>query len=203
MKYLVKLAMAFLSIAQKLIKTRFVITRMTGNPYFPSPNPTLATIATAANNLEAAALKAKTGGPDDTAAMRRKEVALDLLMRQLASYIESVANQNATTAEEVILSSGLEVQHKGAYIRSPFKAATTRNPGEIKVQYKAVPNSVFHFQMCTDLSKPDWKTISETTRSRILVTGLTPGMWYYFRVRVLSKNTPTDWSEIISVYLVV
>jgi len=56
-------------------------------------------MATGANQLEAAALVAKGGGPDDTAAMRLKEEALDLLLRQFAGYVENTANATPAAAE--------------------------------------------------------------------------------------------------------
>lgn len=202
MKYLVKLAIALLSIIQKIEKSRHIVLMMTGNTNFTSPNPTTTLVTTTTNQLEALALKAKEGTRSDTAAMRAKERELDMLLKQLAVYVEGVANANPSTAEAVILSSGFELKKKSTRTVSPFSGKTTSKPGEVKLQCQGVDRGTIEFQMCTDLTKPDWSTINRGTRGRILVTDLPPGAWYYFRCRTITANGTSDWSDVVAVYVI-
>ena len=203
MKFFVKLAWALLSIIQKIERSRSIGISMTGNPNFPSPNPTVATVTTATNQLEAAALKAKTGTKSDTTVMHDKEDALDLLIKQLAMYVEAIANQNPATAEAVIQSAGFEVRRQATRNVPLFGGWTTGNPGEIQLARKAEKRCTYEFQMCVDVVKEEnYKTIHRGTQGHFLVTDLEPGRWYYFRVRVITKDGTGEWSEVIAVYLI-
>jgi hypothetical protein len=194
--------MTLLSIIQKIARIRLIITKMTGNPYFTSPNPTLAVVATATNNLEAAEIKAKTGGKEDTANMYDKEEILDQLVKQLSVYVESVANNNPATAETVILSSGFEIKSKGTREVLYFTVVPTGNPGEVRLQIKAGNRVVYEFQISIDITnEANWHTFNIGTRSRIVKGELAPNTRYYFRARTLGSTGPSEWSEIRSVYL--
>jgi hypothetical protein len=152
--------------------------------------------------LEALLLKAKDGNRSDRAAMHAKARELDMLLKQMAVYIEGVANLNANTAEAVILSSGFDIKKTGTRTIAPFSGKATGNPGEVKLQCQAVDRGTHEFQMCTDLTKQDWNTINRGTRGRILVTGLPPGAWYYFRHRTITAQGTSEWSDVIAVYLI-
>ena len=187
---------------QKLESMRFWISQITGNANFPSPLPTAATMAAGANQLEAAALVAKGGGPDDTAAMRLKEEAANLLMRQFAAYVENTANATPASAEAIILSAGLQVRKGYSRTKRVVDAMLTGKSGEIRVQHEAVRGATYEVQISTDISKEEnWSTFYAGTRSRVTKGGLTPNTRYYFRVRVTSRDGRSDWSEVRSVYL--
>ena len=66
----VKLNISRLSINDKIGKCRQIVTAITGNPNFPSPNPPLATITAALNDLDAA-----TNAAASTCRHRRKSFA--------------------------------------------------------------------------------------------------------------------------------
>lgn len=198
----VKMNLSKMNGAQKVEFTRFCTVQMTGNANFVTPQPTGATMASGANKLEAAILAAKGGGPKDTATMRLREEELNGLLRQLVSYVETTANANPTAAEAIILSAGMQV--RGKYSRSVpnFIAAATGNPGEIRVQSKAVDRATYEFQISIDISKEEnWSTFNFGTRSRVYARDLSPNQHYYFRVRVTSSNGRSEWSEVRSVYL--
>jgi hypothetical protein len=203
MKFIVKMAWALLSIVQKIERSRSIGISITGNPNFPSPNPTVATVTTATNQLEAAALKARTGTKSDTTAMHDKEDALDMLMKQLATYVEGIANQNPLTAEAVIQSAGMDVVRRANRSVPLFEAVATGKPGEIRLQRKGVKRGTYEFQMSTDITKEEnFETINRGTQSRFLVTDLAPGKWYYFRARAITPEGTGEWSDVKEVYLI-
>jgi hypothetical protein len=202
MKYLVKLALSLLSIIQKIEKARHIVLMMTGNVNFTSPIPSTTVVATTTNQLEALSLKAKDGNRSDRATVRAKERELDMLLKQMAVYIEGVANMNPNTAEAVILSSGFDIRKNSTRTIPPISGKPTGKPGELKLQCQAVDRGTHEFQMCTDLTKQDWNTINRGTRGRILVTGLPPGAWYYFRHRTITAQGTSEWSDVIAVYLI-
>jgi hypothetical protein len=199
---LIKMGLAKMSPPKKLEFIRFCVTSLTGNPNFVSPIPTAATMATTANNAEAALMAAKGGGADDKANLRVKLAALDLVMRQFASYVDTIANANPTTAEAVILSAGLQVKSKGTRTVREFDIFLTGRPGEVEIRHKSVKRGVIEFQICTDLTnEANWFTFETGTRGRILKRDLLVNTRYYFRARTIDKNGRSAWSEVRSVFI--
>lgn len=202
MKFLVKLGISRMTILQKIDTSRHFTLSMTGNVNFPSPIPTLTVVATTTNQLEAAVLKAKGGSKSDTTAKRDKEEDLDLLLIQLAAYVQGVANQNEGTAEAVIQSAGMDVRSKSTRTIRDFEVFLTRVSGEVRLQYKAVKRGAYEFQICTDLTnEANWTTFEAGTRGRVVKSGLALNMRYYFRARVITPAGRSEWSEVRSVYV--
>src|SRR5882724_4265276 len=113
MKSVVRQGLSGMPIAQKITKGRFIVSSMTGNANFATPNPTLASVTININALETAKIAADGGGPDDTANMYAKEAVLDLSLKLLGAYVEGAANVNPLNADAIILSAGMEVKGKG------------------------------------------------------------------------------------------
>src|SRR5258708_25791293 len=134
MKTLVKMGLSQMPIEKKIVNTRFMVTSMTGNANFGTPNPTLATITTNVNALEAASIAAKGGGKDETANMRAKEAVLDLSLKLLGYYVEGIASANPANAEAIILSAGMDVKGKGGNVSHTFEVAATGNVGAVRFQ---------------------------------------------------------------------
>src|ERR1035438_1144543 len=132
-KTVVVLGLAGLSIPKKVEKARFIVTSMTGNANFNTPNPALAIITANTASLETAQLAAKGGGVDDTANMHAMELVLDLSLKSLAAYVEGIANVNPMSAEAIILSAGMGVKSTGGRTAKDFAVTQTGNPGEVKL----------------------------------------------------------------------
>jgi len=198
MKTIVKMGLSRIPIEKKIVKTRFIVTSMTGNVNFTTPSPTLATITANVNALESASLAAKGGGKDDTANMYAKEVTLDLSLKSLGAYVEGIANASPVNARAIILSAGMEVKAKGSHAAVDF-AVQPKGQGTVKVICKASPRAVYEFQMTTDpTNAASWERISSSTRGRIVKSELNSGTRYYFRAAVLDKNGQGPWKEVKS-----
>lgn len=198
----VKMGISKMSPTKKIEFMRFCATSVTGNANFISPLPSSSTMATMANNTEAALMVAKGGGKDDKANLKVKIAALELMMRQYASYVENIANANPASAEAVILSAGLEVKRIGSRYARAFDALLTGNPGEVRAFIKAVSRAAYEFQICTDLSnEANWVTFYIGTLSRVVKRDLAPNTRYYFRARVIDKNGYQAWSDVRSVFV--
>jgi hypothetical protein len=123
MKYLATLGIARLPIVEKVLKARLMAIRLSDNPHFPDPVPPVVVVRQAANELEAASLKARMSrNKDNKEDLHKKERALDLLLKQLAAHVEYTANQNPNMAEVVILSAGLKLRRRAKRRRLNFTA---------------------------------------------------------------------------------
>ncbi len=197
----VSISIGFLSlpIAEKIKKARYIVTSMTGNANFTTPSPTLATITTNINALEAAAIAAMGGGVDDTANMHAKEYTLDMSLKLLVFYVYSIAVQNLITADAVALSAGMELRKQAVHTAREFTVSVTENAGEVKLSTKAVKRATYMWEMCTDPSNEEnWEIAGQGTRAKLLVTGLTSATRYYFRVSVINKDGQGPWSNVLN-----
>src|SRR5579871_6041000 len=75
---------------------RSVVTRMTGNPFFPVPVPTLAAVATATDELEVAEKAALSRVKGAVATRNEKRAVLLGLLKQLRAYVQGIAAADAT-----------------------------------------------------------------------------------------------------------
>ncbi|MBI1769502.1 MAG: fibronectin type III domain-containing protein [Bacteroidetes bacterium] len=197
MKTNVKMGLSQMPIEKKIVKTRFIVASMTGNANFGTPSPTLATITTNVNALEAASIAAKGGGKDDTANMRAKEAVLDLSLKLLGYYVEGIASANPANAEAIILSAGMDVRGKGGNFARGFEVSATGNIGEVRLQREGVSRGSYEYQMSIDISTDaNWQRIYSGTRARIVMSGLVSGTRYYFRAAGIDKNGLSPWSSV-------
>jgi hypothetical protein len=197
MKAIVKMGLSQMPIEKKIVKTRYIVTSMTGNATFATPSPALAIITTNVNALEAASIAAKGGGKDDTANMRAKEVILDLSLKSLGAYVEGIANATPINAEAIILSAGMDLKSKGGNFVHDFEVEVTGNVGEIRLQQEGVSRGSYEYQMSIDISSDaNWQRIYSGTHARIVKSGLASGTRYYFRAAAIDKNGMSPWSSV-------
>ena len=125
-KRFVKIGMSGQSVATIILKASAILESMTGNASFPTPNPDLAVYDAAIQELIALQTQIQSaGGGSDLTALRN--TALDSVMgltRQLAAYVDNVADGNG----DVILSSGFE-------LRSLPSPVGFLSPPELKVAF--------------------------------------------------------------------
>jgi hypothetical protein len=198
-KAVVVLRQSRLSISEKIAKGRFIVTSMTANPNFITPVPGLESITANVNALETAAIAAAGGGTDETANMHARELTLDLSLKQLAAYVESIANASPLDAGAIILSAGMELKSPKTRIAKGFRVSVTGNPGEIKLATLFVNRATFIFQLCTNTgNENNWQTISQSTRATFVKKGLSSGTRYFFRVAVIDKHGMGTWSNVVS-----
>jgi len=83
-----------LTVPAKIIYSRDRVVEMTGNPNFVTPSPSLATVTTVTDDLETKELAAEGGGTAQTIARDAAELVWDDTMRQLADYVDLIAQGN-------------------------------------------------------------------------------------------------------------
>lgn len=172
-----------------------VVTRMTNNPAFTTPVPSLAlvTAATSALHVAQTNVQARTKG---TVAIRdEKRTALVTLLKQLRGYVQTTADASPDNAVSIIDSSGLSVRKATARKPRIFEALPGAVSGSAKlVAPSAGPRASYEWELSTDGGKT-WVPQPVTMQARTTVTGLTPGASVQFRYRpVTPKAGEGDWS---------
>lgn len=189
---LVKLDWQRKPVSEKLIKCSYIIDQMTANVVtFATPNPALADVTAAKDDLGAKAVAAQAGGYALTFAKNEAEKVLDQLMSQLASYVQNISGGDAG----IILLSGMEVRKEPSPLPLPgqvenLDAYPTRTQGEIQLTWDTL-GSEYYYQVemwQEDAGDGFWDKLAVVSKSKYTVTGFTTGTVYRFRVAGIGKN---------------
>jgi hypothetical protein len=185
---LAKLGFKDLPITDKVIKARQVVKSMTGNPYFPSPNPSLPTVTVAINALEAAQ-QALDGSVRKTHTRNIARKTLDKLMGYLQTYVENIAMGDSI----IVLSAGMGIRDertRQSILLPPdsVTASATKAEGQAKVKCPSYRKKVVYVVE----ARPDeegslWKTMGHSTKATQVINNLIPGQRYRFRIRILNS----------------
>ena len=198
----VRLNLSRLPIPQKIAKARQIIEALTGNTNFPTPTPALATVTGAINALDAAFNAAQTArqtAKEKTSDQNQKEDALNLVMTQLAAYVESAANDN----EQLVLSVGMDMRAPSVASTDPPDQPQGLTPsagdhdGEVDLTWDKVTGAKSYvIEMSADAATPtNWTHAGVSTRSNFTANRLTSGGRYWFRVAAVNNNGQSGWSD--------
>ena len=201
----VKLALAELSIEEKLQLTNNIVSGLTGNAVFTTPNPTLATLQATAASLTTAVTKVADIRKQSEIATIEQDDAEDLLdsaLTQLGSYVENTSGGD----EAKILSTGMGVKAAAAAIGilpapGPVAANTGDAPNEVDLSWPRLTGSKsFVIQYATDPNAPDgdWKFGTTSTRSSCTIGNLAPGTRFWFRVAAVGSAGQSPWSSPVT-----
>jgi hypothetical protein len=181
-----------------VIYVGLIIEKMTNNPWFPQPFPSLAKVQTAAKALDVAQTNAqmRTKGLADERNAARK--TLSNLLEQLRAYVEGVANENPESARAIIESAAMDAVMPRYPELAPFRVRL-KAPRTVHLACKAGHKGChYYWQMSTDGGET-WTDLPSTTQASTTVPRLVPGKTYWFRHRLLLRTGYTDWSDKISI----
>ena len=180
---------------EKIQKARTILSRMEGNTSFSNPNPSLAEVAAATDALENAYDLALDGSKSAKIQMRQCESVFIGFMKMLASYV-LIASKGE---EHIIASSGFEVKRENKTPVAPgnpsnVHGAATNRPGEVIVRWsKAAAARLYTVQIRDDGTT--WRDCGLTSKTRMVVSGLSSGSKPLFRIAALGPAGQSGWSD--------
>lgn len=197
----VKLDFKRLPLAEKIIKTRQLVTNLTSNPDFPTPNPSLAHITAAVDALEAKVVEtqaARQAARALTAEQSDLEDVLDQIIAELGAYIESASGGD----ERKILSAGVGVRATATATRditapAAFSLTEGDHNRELKAHWDRVEGSrSYVLERSPDPpTETSWVHEKVVTTSSTTIGGLTSGVRYWFRVAAIGSSGQSGWSD--------
>jgi hypothetical protein len=174
-----------------------VVTRMTGNAYFPSPSPALATVSAAITDLQNAETAALVRTKGAAATRNAKRAFLVSLLQQLRAYVQSIVDSNEENAPAIIQSAGIAVKKTATRPPRVFAALAGAVSGAVKIVAPSAGHRVsYDWQYSTD--GKTWIDLSSTLQAKTTMTGQTPGTVLQFRYRSVSKTGETDWAAPVA-----
>jgi hypothetical protein len=199
-----KIGLSGLRIPEKITKGRNILQKMTGNPSFPNPTPSLEDLATAVDALETAALDAADGAKSKIAIRRVKEKEFNRIVILLAHWIELVSDRN----EALILSTGFDVKNPSAPNGVPMPPMDLRSMlsgehGVIQLQWKSVKPAYSYVVQYLQGDNPngEWIQKSIITKASFRFDGLPSGQQFWFRVAAVGTSGQSGWSDVTMAFV--
>jgi hypothetical protein len=201
---LIKVGVTKMSVPAKIQFTRQIVLDMSNNPNFAAPSPGLNALSDAAAALESAynaAQQARANAKTQTSIMGQKSVALDMLLMQEASYVQSSSGGDKAKIE----SAGFDVRDTPTPIGqlpppAEPKAVPSQNPGTIHLTWKKVRGAKSYLvERAVDSNQPlEWAAAAMSTKTKAIVNTMVSGMRFWFRVAAIGSAGQGAWSEPIS-----
>jgi len=196
----IKMGLARLNAEALLALALHVITKLTANLNFPTPNPALVDLTTAADELRAA-INAAMGGSKESYLLKATAVRkMQGLLRILADYVNGVAAGNP----DLIANAGFDYTRPAEPVGqlpppTSLSAMVSNKSGVIKLDWDVVHGSNLY---TVDINETDsneesaWSPVYSTTKSKCEISALDPGKFYRFRVRANGAAGASGASEI-------
>jgi len=200
-----KLGLDVLTVPAKIQYGRRLAAGITSNPNFPTPNPNAAALTaatdqleTAFNDAQAARLIAKT----KTALQDEQNAALDLLVAQLASYVDNASGGDAVKIE----SAGFAVRATPAPIGelpapTDLQVLPSEHSGSADVSCKPVHGAkTYLYERAADAATLDWKPIGASTKRAGMFNSMVSGQKYWFRMAAVGAAGQSAWSDPVPLF---
>lgn len=174
-------------------------TGMTDNPGFPNPIPAIPDYSAAVGDFISQMGKAASRDVNAVAAKNASRQVLIDMSVTLGTYAFLTANGS----REMLLSTNLPLrrQNQPAIIGKPsnFRCTNGLNPGELQLKIDTMTGVVSFNFMFTEYPIQEtaaWTTVT-SSKSTCLITGLTSGKRYAFRVAAIGTNGQMVWGETL------
>jgi len=113
----------------------------------------------------------------------------------LRAYVQTQANGTAADkAAQLIASSGFSVKRRGVHPKQRAAALPGPVSGSVRLTAPFAGKRAAYVWQYSEASGP-WTALAETTRASTRIDSLTPGSFYRFQVRALTRMGIGDWSE--------
>jgi len=192
-------------IADQLVLAKAIVKAMTGNAFFPTPIPALATVTTHINTTDAAEIAAKSKA---AGTVQARDAAMQIVisdLRALTAYVQGIANANPSQAEAIITSAGLKVKKAGQIDKQDFTVKNNKVSGTVDLIAKGIEDRHSAHQWGLSPDGIDWISLSldipPTVAAHAQITGLKRGSIMYFRHREILTNGPGGWSQTLNIVI--
>lgn len=181
-------------VAVKFVFFSNVYAKLLGNPFFPSPDVPLSEVKIALDLFEAAIIAAADGGSAAKSAMHDAEKKVTLMFKNLAHYIDRIANGDET----IILSSGFNISKQPVFLaKDALRVTDSAHSGSAVLDASTYPRAASYIWKMAKGVMPTtengYELISVTTRSTYTVYGLTPATYCYFIVAAVTPDGITEF----------
>ena len=200
-KFKVKLELAILTVLEIIALARLIVTKMTGNANFTTPDPPLADITTAADDLRDAEQEVeavKSTLAEKVVIQNQKEQALKDKLTSEGRYVDNKANGDKAIIESAGMKASDEPSPVGELPKVQNLSLTHGdNPGEVDSQWNSEKHKVNYTVQYSlqPIATPDWKIAGNPTKSKFTIEGLPSGATVWVRVCANGTSGSSPFSD--------
>ncbi len=182
--------------ADFILYAQNIAEKMTNNPAFPTPTPTIAVLLAAIAALQSAETTTLSRAKGAATVRNEKRTAVVGMLQQLRGYVQAIADATPENAASIIQSSGFSVRKVPTHKPRAFEARQGAVSGAaIVTAVNAGRRSSYDWQYSSDGGKT-WVAAPSTIQGKTTIGGLPAGTTVQFRYRaVTAKGGQGDWSQ--------
>jgi len=182
------------SIPALLSVTDAILSAMTGNTWFPTPTPPLATVAAALAELRTAEVAALSRTRELVTFRNEKARALRSLLTRLKAYVQGVADDHPQQAASIIESAHMSFWTAGPPPKLGFVVKPGKKAGTVVVAVRAVAKDASYEWAWSDDDGKTWHVGPRVLQSRTTLRGLPSDTVCLFMYRTTTRKGEGDWS---------
>ncbi len=194
------LGMSGMNVPKRVLKARHIASKLTGNSSYTTPSPAIIQITDSATALEKAYNDSRSKDEGMMTILRTKYKAFKLLMVLVLAYI-----QQASGGDEIIIeSAGITTKKPPVPTQPVSKALGLKGvmgalAGQTILKWKALQfrKSYIVDKSADGITWVDAK--SPCTRAGVIVTGLVPETYTWFKVAGVNIFGQGEWSDPVRV----
>jgi hypothetical protein len=177
---------------------RSVLKAMKGSTNFSNAGPAIAAAESGLDMLQTLAAGPKSLG--GAAAVQKQLRVCRGLFDALKGIVQQAADSDVANAEAIIKSASMGVKKRPApKVKAELEVKYGNVSGMALLIAKSFGRASYLWQMSTD--GLNWSPLPMTLRANTAVHGLTPGVKYFFRLKVTTKNGERDWTQTVSLLM--
>ncbi len=184
------------TVAGLIAFAELIVQKMTGNSNFPTATATL----TAASNA-ITAYQATISSSSTTKGLKGQRTgarnALLAVLKQLRDIVRLVAEASPENALAIVESAGMSLKKRAIRLKALISVVDSGVSGTVICRAKApgIPTNYFWFY---SLDNKSWTSVPQVMKSKLVLSGLTPGQVYYFRYYTMNRRGTSDLSQVFS-----
>jgi hypothetical protein len=179
-------------------QARAVVAGLTGNPDFPSPTPSVATLQAQVDTLDHAQTAVLTRSGTAVPARDAAKTAVESSLRAVRGYVQYVADANPERADAIARSAGMSVKASMGRVTPEIAVRKGAVPGSVVVTAKSLGrHAMYEWAISTDQGHT-WTSVPATFVAKTTIVELAIGTSYAFRVRTHSRTGVDGWSSVVT-----
>jgi hypothetical protein len=189
------------TVAGLIAFAELVIQKMTGNTNFPTATSTLTAATSALTAYQSAVASTKTTKGLNGQRSATKSALLAVL-RQLRDIVRVAAEASPENASTIVLSAGMTLKQRTVAVKALINVLQSLLLGKVlsgsvvcNAKSPGIPASYF---WSYSLDQKVWTSVPMTLKSKVTISGLTPGQTYYFRYYTVTRKGTSDPSQVFS-----
>lgn len=181
-------------------KAELILDSLENNAFFTTPVPPLADLQSAVTAFDLSIIKAKEGGKIEQLQRENKRNELIAVLNKLALYVQLEGDGNNVA----LLSSGFSLsktpQTIGVLPKPQHFKIIPKTSGIVNLSLKTIYGAKSYQYEYRKKGDTIWQVQLET-KPTVLLTGLTSGTEYEFRVTAIGSNSQRIYSDVLSSFI--